>query len=81
MNDGDSPERNVRPDPGEGRRVTGEPAPDRRHRVADRVIGILVGIVLGIAIVVGFVFFGSEETIDAPRIDDATTPARQAPQP
>jgi hypothetical protein len=34
------------------------------------VIGIALGILLGIAVVIIFVFYGSEETIDAPSIDD-----------
>jgi hypothetical protein len=37
-------------------------------RFADRAIGILLGLVLGVAIVVGFVFWGSGETIDAPSL-------------
>ena len=37
-------------------------------RHVDRTIGIVLGIVLGIAIVIGFVFFGSGKTIDAPSI-------------
>jgi hypothetical protein len=45
----------------------------------DRAIGVVAGIVLGIAIVVVFVFFGSEGTIDAPRITHgATTTSTQA---
>jgi hypothetical protein len=32
------------------------------------VIGITLGILLGIAIVVGFVFLGSGDTIDAPSL-------------
>jgi hypothetical protein len=51
----------------------------------DRAIGILLGVVLGIAIVVVFVFFGSEGTIDAPRISHGSTtstaPARHKPKP
>jgi len=35
----------------------------------DRVIGILLGIVLGVGIVTAFVFLGSEQTIDAPRLE------------
>ena len=34
----------------------------------DRVVGILLGLVLGVAIVAGFVFLGSEDTIDAPSL-------------
>ncbi len=44
----------------------------------DRAIGIVAGVLLGVAIVIVFVFFGSEGTIDAPRIDHgATTTAAQ----
>lgn len=35
----------------------------------DRAIGIAAGIVLGLAIVILFVFLGSEQTIDAPSIE------------
>jgi hypothetical protein len=34
------------------------------------VIGIVLGLLLGIAIVVLFVFYASEETIDPPSIDE-----------
>jgi hypothetical protein len=34
------------------------------------VIGIVLGVLLGIAIVILFVFYASEETIDAPAIDE-----------
>ncbi len=40
-------------------------------RIVDRVVGISLGIVLGLAIVVVFVFLGSEGTIDAPRVSGA----------
>jgi hypothetical protein len=47
------------------------------------VIGIALGIALGIGIVVAFLIFGSEGTIDAPRIHGVQTgkaaPARTAP--
>jgi hypothetical protein len=36
----------------------------------DRAIGIAAGIVLGLAVVAAFVFLGSEDTIDAPSIDN-----------
>lgn len=39
-------------------------------RLGDRLIGILLGIMLGIAILLGFLFLGSEETIDAPSLSD-----------
>jgi len=44
-------------------------------RRLDRVLGIGLGIVLGIGIVVVFVFFGSEQTIDAPRINQGAQTA------
>jgi hypothetical protein len=37
---------------------------------SDRLIGITVGIALGLAIVAIFVFVFSEETVDAPSIDE-----------
>ena len=46
----------------------------------DRALGIALGLVLGIAVVAGFVFLGSESTIDAPRISGVDTgkpPQRQ----
>jgi hypothetical protein len=36
----------------------------------DRLIGIAIGIALGLAIVAIFVFVFSEDTVDAPSIDD-----------
>jgi hypothetical protein len=45
----------------------------RRHLDLDRGIGIGLGILLGIGVVVVFVFFGSEGTIDAPRISGVDT--------
>jgi hypothetical protein len=38
------------------------------HRRFDWVLGIAIGIVLGLAVAAGFVFIGSEDTVDAPRI-------------
>ncbi len=35
----------------------------------DRVLGIILGIVIGIAILAVFVFVFSEETVDAPQIE------------
>lgn len=52
----------------------------RRGFVLDRVIGILLGIVLGVGIVTAFVFLGSEDTIDAPRINDQVTRSQQGTQ-
>lgn len=39
---------------------------------SDRVIGILLGVLVGLVVLVLFVFFGSEETIDSPSIDAPT---------
>jgi hypothetical protein len=39
----------------------------------DRTIGIVLGLALGVAVVAGFVFVGSESTIDAPRISGVDT--------
>lgn len=68
---------------GRGQQGPGGGAPARERprrfgRTAERVLGILLGLVLGIALVAAFVFLGSEETIDAPRIQ-ADPPAREAP--
>ena len=38
----------------------------------ERAIAIALGIVLGITIIVLFVFLGSNQTIDAPRIDNGS---------
>jgi hypothetical protein len=57
--------------------------PPRRRRQSspwsDRIIGILVGIVLGVGIITAFVFLGSEETIDAPALNDRPEQSRPAP--
>jgi uncharacterized membrane protein required for colicin V production len=37
----------------------------------DRMVGIVLGLVIGVAIVAVFVFVFSEETVDAPSLDDA----------
>ena len=58
-----------------------------RERASDRVIGIGLGILLGLAIVIGFVFLGSEGTIDDPSLSGGqtgttqtqTTPTQTAP--
>jgi len=53
----------------------------------DRTIGIALGLVLGILIVIAFVFFGSQETIDDPDISggqtetELTRPAPPEPSP
>ena len=39
-------------------------------RWSDRLLGILLGLVIGIAIVAVFVFVFSEETVDAPSLDE-----------
>lgn len=51
----------------------------RRSRTMDRVIGVLLGLVLGVGIVTAYVFLGSEETIDAPRVHQGEA-AGEAPQ-
>lgn len=50
-------------------------------RRGDRTIGILAGIVLGLIVVALFVFVFSEETVDAPSIDERTAPAPTQPSP
>ena len=48
------------------------------NRWGDRLLGIVLGLVIGIAIVVVFVFVFSEETVDAPSLEDgAGQPAQQ----
>jgi len=47
-------------------------------RFTDRAIGITLGILLGLAIVIGFVFFGSGDTIDAPSLS-GDQPAQETP--
>ena len=48
-------------------------------RVGDRAIGIVVGILLGLAIVVGFVFLGSGDTIDDPSLSRNERPQQERP--
>ena len=48
------------------------------HRRGDRWIGIVLGIALGLAIVAIFVFVFSEDTVDAPSIDQGTSTERSA---
>jgi hypothetical protein len=36
--------------------------------MTDRAIGIILGVLIGLAIVIGFVFLGSGDTIDDPDI-------------
>jgi hypothetical protein len=45
--------------------------------VSDRIIGIGLGILLGLAIVIAFVFLGSENTIDAPSLSGEQQDAQQ----
>ena len=47
---------------------TGGTSRQRRSRALERAVGIFLGICLGVGVVAAFVFLGSEETIDAPRI-------------
>ncbi len=57
--------------------------------MTDRAIGIALGILLGLAIVIGFVFLGSSDTIDAPSLSGeetqrerpATGPGQEPAQP
>lgn len=50
-----------------------------RHR--DRIIGIALGILLGVAVVIIFVFYVSQETIDSPAIDENSPPAERSGKP
>ena len=50
-------------------------------RATDRVVGIVLGILLGLAIVIGFVFLGSRDTIDDPSISGGATPTQTQPAP
>ncbi len=45
----------------------------------DRAIGILIGLAVGIAVVALFVFVFSEDTVDAPSIDERTPPTTTVP--
>jgi len=49
----------------------------RRRRRIDLWLGIVVGLVLGVAIVAVFVFVFSEETVDAPRLEQNDAPAER----
>lgn len=94
MNDGGSPFDEGRfryvklgePDPEEPQRSVAPPGGSpvsstrsRRSKLIDRTVGILLGLVLGIGIVTAYVFLGSEETIDAPRIQDESSRTEQGP--
>ena len=56
--------------------------------MTDRAIGIVLGILIGLAIVIGFVFLGSGDTIDDPDCPEAeargggagTAPAPEQPE-
>ena len=50
-------------------------------RRGDRLIGIVLGLVLGLAIVAIFVFVFSEETVDAPSIDNGSAPTEAPAEP
>jgi hypothetical protein len=54
--------------------------PRGRRKLVDRTLGIAIGLILGIAVVAGFVFLGSEGTVDAPSISGVKT-GKQAPPP
>ena len=43
----------------------------------DRALGIFLGIAIGIAIVAVFVFVFSEDTVDAPSVDQGGAPAQE----
>jgi uncharacterized membrane protein required for colicin V production len=47
----------------------------------DRVLGILLGLALGLAIVAIFVFVFSEDTVDAPSIDNGSAPTEAPSEP
>jgi hypothetical protein len=49
----------------------------RRGRRVDLWLGIVLGIVLGLVIVAVFVFVFSEETVDAPRLEQNGAPAER----
>src|SRR4051812_50057941 len=57
------------------------PAAGRRPAMKrlDRVLGIGLGILIGIGIVIVFVFYGSEGTIDAPRLNQNSTTTTNPP--
>lgn len=44
----------------------------------DRLLGIFLGLALGLTIVAVFVFVFSEDTVDAPKLEQAT-PQSEAP--
>ena len=71
----------VPPAPAEPEEPT-EPRRRRRREPApwpDRIVGIVVGVVLGVGIITAFVLFSSEDTIDAPALNDEPEQTRPAP--
>lgn len=44
-----------------------------RGRRLDWALGILLGLILGIAVVIAFLLFSSEGTVDAPRVHGIDT--------
>jgi hypothetical protein len=48
-----------------------------RRRCIDLWLGIVLGLVLGVAIVAVFVFVFSEETVDAPRLEQNQSPTER----
>ena len=42
------------------------------------IIGIVLGLVIGVGVLIAFVFLGSEDSIDAPSIDQTTPVTRPA---
>jgi hypothetical protein len=56
-------------------------APKRPSRWLDRIVGVVLGLLLGLAVIIVFVFEGSEGTIDAPRISGIDTGQRQTGPP
>lgn len=56
------------------------PGSKRGGRRLDLAVGITLGALIGVAVIVAFVFFGSEGTIDAPQISGVDT-GKPAPAP
>ena len=61
--------------PAESLRPRREPS-----RWIDRTVGIVLGILLGIGIITAFLFWGSEDTIDAPALNNEPEQSRPAPR-